>query len=135
MAAKSEQELLALIKSAYFVWFTTVRDDGMPQPTPVWFVPEQDSFLIYTTPDSHKLRNLKHNKKVALGYAGDLEANSYVVLMGEAAIDPQALPPNQNQAYMQKYGEGIRGINMTPDSFTRQFTVGIRVKSLHLRGE
>ena len=44
------------IEKSEYIWFTTVRDDGMPQPTPVWFVRDGDSFLIYSTPGRRRSR-------------------------------------------------------------------------------
>jgi hypothetical protein len=35
MAINAQSELIDYLRTAYYVWFTTVRDDGMPQPTPV----------------------------------------------------------------------------------------------------
>ena len=37
------------------IWLTTVRRDGMPQPTPVWFLWDGDTFLIYSQPNTRKL--------------------------------------------------------------------------------
>ena len=41
-----------IIEKSEFIWFTTVREDGMPQPTPVWFVRDGDSFVIYSMPNA-----------------------------------------------------------------------------------
>jgi PPOX class probable F420-dependent enzyme len=122
------------IASAQHVWFTTVREDGMPQPTPVWFVREGDTFLIYTTPDSQKVANIRANPHAALGWATD-DTGYFVVAMGTAAIDEAAPPAKQNAAYIDKYTEGIAGIGMTPDSFSEQFSLPVRVMPTQVRGE
>lgn len=124
----------ARIASAQHVWFTTVREDGMPQPTPVWFVREGDDFLIYTTPDSQKVANIRTNPHVALGWATD-DSGYFVVVMGTATIDDAAPTPKANTLYMAKYADGIAGIGMTPDSFTEQFSLPIRVTAAQVRGE
>jgi PPOX class probable F420-dependent enzyme len=128
-------EFAERLQRAYYVWFTTVRDDGMPQPTPVWFIQENGTFLIYSMPDAQKLRNLRTNSLVALSYNESDDAEDYVVIMGEAKIDRSAPPAIENAAYMEKYGQGIKDINMTPESFNRTFSTPIRVVPLRVRGE
>ena len=66
MTADISPEIQTELEKAYVIWFTTVRADGMPQPTPVWFVWDNGSFLIYTTPKAQKYRNIQANPKVAL---------------------------------------------------------------------
>ncbi len=48
------------------VWLTTVRHDRTPQPSPVWFLWDGETFLIYSQPDTQKLRNIAHSAKVSL---------------------------------------------------------------------
>ncbi|MDX1994446.1 MAG: TIGR03667 family PPOX class F420-dependent oxidoreductase [bacterium] len=128
-------EFLERINEAYYVWFATVREDGMPQPTPVWFVYENDSFLIYSSPKAQKVKNVQQNGKVALTYASDPHADDYVVVMGEATIDPTVPPVDQNAAYLVKYDAGIVDLGMTRESFTARFSTAIRVRPLKVRGD
>jgi len=69
------------------IWLTTVRADGMPQPTPVWFLWDGATFLIYTKPNAHKLRNLAHDSNVALSLNCDAWGSEVVVFTGEASLD------------------------------------------------
>ena len=48
------------------IWLTTVRHDGTPQPSPVWFLWDGESVLIYSQPATQKLRNIARNPHVAL---------------------------------------------------------------------
>lgn len=134
MAAQIPAKFDSRIANAQHVWFTTVREDGMQQPTPVWFVRDGDTFLIYTTPGSQKVANIRANPHVALGWATD-DTGYFVVVMGSAAVDEAAPTPKANSLYMAKYAEGIAGIGMTPDSFTEQFSLPIRVTAAQVRGE
>ena len=65
MAAEITPEIQTAIEKAYVIWFTTVRADGMPQPTPVWFVWDNGSFLIYSTPKAQKVRNIRANARTS----------------------------------------------------------------------
>ena len=48
------------------IWVTTVRPDGRPHLTPVWFVWHAGKAYICISPDSVKARNLSRNPRVAL---------------------------------------------------------------------
>jgi PPOX class probable F420-dependent enzyme len=117
------------------IWLTTVRADGMPQPTPVWFLWDGDTFLIYSQPNARKLRNIAHDSRVALNLNCDESGSKVVVITGEASLDRAAPPVSQNPAYMRKYREGIAQIEMTPDSMASEYSVAIRVKPTRVRQE
>ena len=74
----------------------------MPQPTPVWFVRDGDTFVTYSMPNAYKVKNIRANPKVALGLANE-DAGDYFVLQGEATIDESIPPATQMPAYFQKY--------------------------------
>src|SRR4051794_24730378 len=76
------------------IWLTTVSADGTPQPTPVWFLWENETVLIYSQANQAKLRNIQRNPKVALHFDSDGTGGNIVVITGEARIDPQAPPAN-----------------------------------------
>jgi len=134
MSAAIPEKFDERIESAEFTWFTTVREDGMPQPTPVWYIREGNTFLIYTTPDSQKAKNIRTNPKVALGWA-DETGEEFVVVMGTASIDASVPSASDVPAYIKKYTQGIKDIGMTPDSFVQRFSLPIRVTAVHVRGE
>jgi PPOX class probable F420-dependent enzyme len=119
------------IKNAYFAWLTTVRADGMPQPTPVWYIWDKDTILLYTIPTSQKVKNIKHNNKVSLSFNVDHEGEEFFVLMGEATIDEKTPGPADNAAYLEKYAKGIVDIKMTVESFTKMFSLPIRIRLTH----
>jgi PPOX class probable F420-dependent enzyme len=39
-------------------WMTTVRSDGQPQTVPVWFLWDDEGFLIYSQPTRQKPKKL-----------------------------------------------------------------------------
>ena len=56
------------------------------------------------------------------------------MLFGEAAVDANTPPANQNLAYLDKYAAGIADIGMTPDSFSKEYAVPLRVIPDRLHG-
>lgn len=125
------------LREEYFVWLTTVGTDLTPQPRPVWFLwePASSTFLIYSQPDARKVKHIEKHPRVALHFNADATGdNSVLVFIGTARIDTAAPPPNEMSAYMEKYRQGITDINMTPESFTRGYSVAIRVAPSAVRG-
>ncbi len=116
------------------IWLTTVGHSGTPQPNPVWFLWEGDSFLIYTQPTSFKIRNLGHNPRVALHFDSGEDGEDVMVFTGTAVLDGSAPLAHQNPAYLEKYRSGIAGIQMTPESMGESYNVAIRVKPDKVRG-
>ncbi len=123
------------LKEEYFVWMTTVGSDLAPQPRPVWFVLDNDTFLIYSQPDIHKVKHLQQHPRVALHFNADATADHNVlVFIGNAEIDPNAPPPDKMPAYVEKYGAGITGLDSTPEEFSGAYSIAIRVTPTSVRG-
>ncbi len=117
------------------VWLTTVRRDGTPQPTPVWFLWDGgDSVLIYSRPNQQKERNIASNPRVALHFDGNGKGGDIVVLTGTAALVEDAPPARENRVYVQKYDAAITRIGMDRDSFADAYSQAIRVTLTALRG-
>lgn len=135
MAVEFTPEQSKMIQSAYYMWLTTVRADGMPQPTPIWFIWDNGTFLLYSRPNKQKLKNISQNAKVALSFNKDDEAEDFIVILGEAAVDEKVPPSNLNPAYVEKYAEGIKGLNWTPESMAAMFSVPIRITPVQVRSE
>lgn len=122
------------LKSEQEIWLTTTGSDGSPQPRPVWFWWDGETFLIYSQTKAHKVKHLTKNKKVALHLnTGNPDAD-VVVMTGTAAFDTTAPAPSKHKSYFKKYKEGIKEINFTPESFDAEYPVAIRVTPHTLRG-
>ncbi len=127
--AKTEQR----IQKEYVMWLTSVRADGMPQPTPIWFIYENGVFTIYADPTTQKVKNIAVNPKVALNINSDYEGGDFVVIMGEAEIIASPPPATETSAYIAKYGQGIIDIGMTPETFVQRYNSMIRVTPTRVR--
>jgi PPOX class probable F420-dependent enzyme len=125
VAARLDQELI--------IWLTTVRADGTPQPSPVWFLWADQTVLIYSQPNKQKLRNIAQNPKVALNFNSDQDGGAIAIITGDAQIDPQ-VPADQISAYLEKYRMAIADLGSAPESFAQSYSVAIRVTPASLRG-
>jgi PPOX class probable F420-dependent enzyme len=122
------------LREERLIWLTTVRPDLTPQPSLVWFVWDSDTLLIYSKPNTPKLRNIEQNPTVALNLNSDERGGNVVVFTGKAIVDRQAPPLDQIQAYVEKYAANIADMGLTPASFGQAYSVPIRVTPTHVRG-
>jgi PPOX class probable F420-dependent enzyme len=116
------------------IWLVTQGQDGTPQPSPVWFLREGDTLLIYSRPDTPKLRNIACAPQVALHFDGDGQGNDIIIFIGRAAVEPDALSSDALPAYQEKYRDAIARIGMTPEHFAKAYSVAIRMTIKSLRG-
>jgi PPOX class probable F420-dependent enzyme len=124
------------LENEYFVWLTTVGTNLAPQPRPVGFIWEQDSFVIYSRPQAHKLQHINQHPKVALHFNADISADRDVLVFnGEASIDHSVPPAYKNPTYMKKYRTAFASWKMTPEEFSREYSIAIRVKPSSFREE
>jgi PPOX class probable F420-dependent enzyme len=116
------------------IWLTTVGPDSTPQPSPVWFLWDGDAVLIFSQPNTPKLRNTRANPRVSLGFNSNANGGDVVIFNGDASIDLDAPAAKDTPAYIEKYTPGLRGISMTPEEFTAAYSVPVRVRPTALRG-
>lgn len=135
MAVEVEPALEERLREEKIAWLTTVRSDGMPQPTPVWFLWQDGKFLIYSQPEAKKIRNIASNPRVALSLNSDLWGNRVVVVTGMASVDVDPTPANQIAGFLDKYREGIAQIQMTPESMAKEYSAAIHVTPGWIRHE
>jgi PPOX class probable F420-dependent enzyme len=128
-AARADRRL----RTEQILWLTTVRADGQPQASPVWFVWDGETFLIFSQPDAQKLRNLAANPRVAVHVDTDEAGEDVVTIDGTAAVDPDMPSSDQLEEYQVKYREGIQAIGTTPAELARDYSVAIRIRPTRVR--
>jgi PPOX class probable F420-dependent enzyme len=109
---------------------TTVRPDGQPQSSPVWFVVDDGEFLIYSMP-SQRIENIAVNPHVALNLDSD-EGSDVVSIEGAARIVNG--PANLDHPdYQKKYGARIDEMGTTREVFSTAYSSPIRVNPTRWR--
>ena len=123
------------LKEQYVIWLTTIDSNLTPQPRPVWFIYQDDSFLIFSQAKAHKVAHLKKNPRVALNFNTDETGDKHVIVFtGEAFIDTECPPAHEVPSYFQKYKDGIAELDMTPEGFSRDYSVAVRIRPAEVRG-
>jgi PPOX class probable F420-dependent enzyme len=116
------------------IWLTTVDSHDTPQPRPVWFHWDGKSILIFSERNKAKLRHIAANPRVALNFNTDEDGGDVAVILGEAKILDHPPSPRRGKAYLKKYREGIKSLDMTVAEFSTAYTVPIIVTPQTLRG-
>jgi PPOX class probable F420-dependent enzyme len=116
------------------IWLITTDRNGTPQPSPVWFLWNGQTLLIYSQPDTPKLRNIQRSPRVALHFDTDGRGEDIVVLTGEARVAEQMPPADRVPEYVRKYADDIPAIGQSPESLAREYSVPIEVTPTGLRG-
>jgi PPOX class probable F420-dependent enzyme len=115
-------------------WLTTVGADGTPQPSPIWFLWDGETVLIYSKPGTPKLRNIARHPRVALNLDSDGSGGDIVILTGDARVIANPPPVEEVAAYIEKYRDGIAGIGMTTTSFSEAYSSAVQMTPASLRG-
>jgi PPOX class probable F420-dependent enzyme len=135
LTSKFGRKVKRHLKQEYVVWLTTLGPDLSPQPRPVWFIWEDTSFLIFSQPHAHKVRHITAHPQVALHFNTDETGDKdVIVFVGTAVIDTTMPPARKVRAYFRKYRTGIEELGMTPEQFSQEYSVAIRVTPVSLRG-
>jgi len=123
------------LENQYVIWLTTVDSNLVPQPRPVWFIWEDDSFLIFSQAHAYKVKHIMQNPKVALHFNTDETGDKHVIVFtGEALITLNHPPAHENPTYFEKYKDSIAGLEMTPEEFSLEYSVAIKIHPTEVRG-
>ncbi|HEX6024222.1 MAG TPA: TIGR03667 family PPOX class F420-dependent oxidoreductase [Solirubrobacter sp.] len=115
-------------------WLTTVSPGGAPVPSPVWFWwDERDHVLLFSLPDTARTRNIAANPKVSINFAGDGWGGDIVIISGRAELGSK-LAAHELKPYVKKYQWGFDRLRVTPEEFSKRYSVPIRIRLTKVRG-
>ncbi len=132
-----QAKILERLEKEEYGFFITVRPDGRPHAVPVCFLYERDSILIFSVPDSVKVRNIRGNPRVCLA----LESFGFgeyfsVVIDGVAELVDEPTNWLQYPPYDAKHvplSQRIFGQDHVPEDYAAQFSQAIRMTQLKIR--
>jgi general stress protein 26 len=82
------------------IWIATVRGDGGPHLTPVWFVWLDDLVYIATGTDTQKFANLRTNQSVVLSLP---DTENVTIIEGEAHAADRKTSDKLAEYFFHKY--------------------------------
>jgi PPOX class probable F420-dependent enzyme len=122
------------LREEVVIWLTTTGSDGTPQPAPVWFLWEGETFLIYTLTNAKRLAHIERNPRVALHFNSDETGGDIVVFTGEARRAPDEPLADQHPAYAAKYRDLIADEFQAAETFARDYPAALRITPRKVRG-
>jgi PPOX class probable F420-dependent enzyme len=114
-------------------WLVTVSPAGQPQPSRIWFEWDGSSILVYSQPDTPKLRNIAANPRVAMHLDGDDLGGDIVIVFGTAAISDDP-PADAVPSYVERYRDRMARNGWSPADFAARYSVPLRIEPTRLRG-
>ena len=115
------------------IWLTTMRADGQPQTSAVWFHWDGTDFLLVSQPTAAKLRNLAGDPRVSLNLNGSGHGTDLVIVEGTAEVMPDyASGPWPERAridaYYAKYERTLRELlGSTAAEMAGAFSTALRI--------
>lgn len=113
--------------SETMVWLNTVRPDGRPHSVAVWFLWDGSSFLIFSKPNTQKLRNIANNPYVILALDDTRKGADPIAIEGKAELLPQKTRDLMNENYAKKYAPQIQRLGWLPESMATEYSEPIRI--------
>lgn len=104
MAIELSQEVVDRLTGDDYGWLTTVAKSGQPVPKLVWFFFDGTDVIIYTEPNSAKVRHIRAHPRVSLNLDSDGNGSGIIVVGGLATVDGEGADPRDDAPYWAKYG-------------------------------
>jgi PPOX class probable F420-dependent enzyme len=114
-------------------WLTTVAADGRVQTSPVSFLWDGQTVLIYSSPAAPKIRNIAANPRVSFGLNTDEYGDHILVLEGTAEVDAAAPLWSDNPAMVAKFSEPLKHWELDLAETSRDFSAAIRIRPTRMR--
>jgi PPOX class probable F420-dependent enzyme len=121
------------LRGEQMIWITTVRGDGQPQTSAVWFHWDGDDFLLFSQPRALKVRNLAAEPRVSLNLNGTGYGSDLVIVEGTAEVLPDFASgswpePARVDAYYAKYETSLReALGSSAAEMAGAFTTALRI--------
>jgi PPOX class probable F420-dependent enzyme len=115
------------------IWITTVRADGQPQSSAVWFHWDGSDFLLVSQPAAAKVRNLVANPRVSLALNGTGYGADLVIVEGQAEVLPDYASGSwpeaaRVEAYYAKYETALReSLGSSAAEMASAFSTALRI--------
>jgi PPOX class probable F420-dependent enzyme len=91
--------------------------------------------LIFSQPQAQKVKHIRKHTRVALNFNTDESGDKQVIVFtGEARIDETSRAAHEVPAYLEKYKDGIAALEMTPEEFSREYSIAIKIRPTEVRG-
>jgi PPOX class probable F420-dependent enzyme len=126
---------LSKLDTAEIMWFVSVRPDGRPHAVPVWFYPRDGRLLVFSEPDSAKVRHVRSGSAVQVHLETGAFGNEVVVLDTAAEVSERPAADwllEFRDGYVAKYAKAIEDYGMGLDDIAARFSTVLVLTPTHL---
>ena len=134
MPSMTQQEIREFLRRPLTVSFTTIRPDGSPHVTPIWFEYADGKFYCWMDSSTIKVRNVSRNPHVALCIATHDEPYKYVIAEGVCEITREGASERAHSISTRYQGEE-RGDEFAKQNFNQGSSVLLVVTPTRLLTE
>jgi PPOX class probable F420-dependent enzyme len=118
------------LRTEPILWLGSAAPDGRPHLVPMWFLWDGATVLMFSLPNTRKLRNLRRNPAVALSLDTAQQGYDVVIVEGRAELPIDPHLSGTMPEFVAKYASIPR--RWPPAEWAERFTVAIRVKPTRL---
>lgn len=118
-------EVVAALESEALCWFTTVRRDGQPQSSVVWFGYDAAGFLMFSQPDARRIANITRHPRVSISVHSS--ANKLAITVEGVAVANGEPTETAVAAYVAKYGDRMASMGYRADTFFAEYSTAVRI--------
>lgn len=86
MARLTPDEIDTILRTPLIAFIATVKRDGMPHVTPVWYLYDGDRLLVAASTDSVKVRNVSGNPRASLSILDPDDHSRWVQVNGPVTL-------------------------------------------------
>jgi PPOX class probable F420-dependent enzyme len=113
MTTELSQEVVDRLTGDNYAWLTTVAKSGQPVPKLVWFFFDGTDIVVYTMPNSAKVRHIRSHPRVSLNLDSNGNGGGIIVVGGLATVDHEDADPRDDAPYWAKYAAAAAQFGLT----------------------
>jgi PPOX class probable F420-dependent enzyme len=115
------------LRDDLIIWLTTVSPAGRPHSVPVWFWWDGESVLIYSEPETRKVRDLRGDPAVTLVLETRDEGEEVIFFEGDAELTAEPTTALMPPEFGAKYAHLFQRTGSTPEQMAAQYSQPIRI--------
>jgi PPOX class probable F420-dependent enzyme len=102
-------------------------------PNTVWFLWHNGEFLVFTTPDSVKMKNLRRNPLASFNFnTNSLDGSDIAIFHAEANVNCAQQTDAEFRAYLSKYEAGLQALGISREVLLEAYVL-VRFKPTRFR--
>jgi PPOX class probable F420-dependent enzyme len=118
------------LRTEPIIWLTTASASGRPHMVPMWFLWDGRSVLLFSLPNTRKLRNIAANSAIVLALEAADQGYDVVIIEGRATFIDDPLISGAMPAFVEKYASVPR--RWPPEEWAQKFSCTISVAPIKL---